>query len=95
LLLLYLGCATYQRSILLQLLVDGCQESLSISSGVSSVSTKEAEGPGGCGSGVSIAEDVDGVREKRSGDNHNGGCRDILGGFYVGLPDLGIIFFSC
>lgn len=34
---------------------------------VSSVSTSDAEGPGGCGSGVFIAEEVDGVGDERSG----------------------------
>jgi len=33
-------------------------------SGVSSVSTRDAEEPGVCGSGVFIAEEVDGVEDK-------------------------------
>jgi hypothetical protein len=59
-------------------------------SGVSSVSTRIAEGPGDCGSGVFIAEEVDGIGDRVSGDNHNGRCRDTLAGTSVGLPDLGL-----
>jgi hypothetical protein len=35
---------------------------------VTSVCTRDAEGPGDCGSGVFIAEEVDGVGGKGSGD---------------------------
>jgi len=35
--------------------------------GVSSISTSDAEGPGDCGSGVFIAEEVDGVGDEGSG----------------------------
>jgi hypothetical protein len=41
---------------------------LSIFSGVSSVSTKDAEGPGNCCSGFFIPKDVDGVGDNGSGD---------------------------
>jgi hypothetical protein len=37
-------------------------------SGVSSVSTRHADGPGNCGSGVFIAEEVERVGDKESGD---------------------------
>jgi len=35
---------------------------------VSAFSTRDAEGPGDCGSGVFIAEEVDGIGEQGSGD---------------------------
>jgi hypothetical protein len=41
----------------------------SVFPGVSSVSTRDAEGPGHCGLGVFIAEEVDGVGDKGSGYN--------------------------
>jgi hypothetical protein len=37
-------------------------------SGVSSVCNRHAEGPGDCGGGVFVAEKVDGVGDKGSGD---------------------------
>ena len=42
----------------------GLSESLSLSSGVSSVPVRDAEGPVCCGSGVLSAEEVDGVGDK-------------------------------
>ena len=81
LLLLCLVCTTNQRSILfgyLHLLVQGHQESSPPCSGASGVvpfvseiplvSTRNAEGPEVCGSGIFIAEGVDGARDKGSGD---------------------------
>jgi hypothetical protein len=65
-----LDCATNQSiafGFLLQLLVWGCQDPL-LFSGVSSISTKDAKGPGHCGSGIFIAEGVDGVGNKESAD---------------------------
>jgi len=70
LLLLDFGCIADQRSIafgyLIHLLVQRHLGSL-LFFGDSSVSTSDAEGPGGCGSGVFIAEEVDGVGDERSG----------------------------
>jgi hypothetical protein len=43
-------------------------QSLSVFSGVSSVSTRHAEEAGNCGSGAFITEEVDGVGEKGLGD---------------------------
>jgi hypothetical protein len=54
--------------ILLQLLVEGCQGPFLCFSGVSSFSTRDAEGLGNCGSGVFIAEEADGVGDKGSGN---------------------------
>ena len=36
---------------------------------ISSISTRQAEGPGECGSGVFIAEEVDGVGDMGLGDS--------------------------
>jgi len=52
---------------------------------VFSDSTRDAEGPGGCGSGVFIPEEV-GVGDRVLADNHNNQCRDTFGGTSVGLP---------
>jgi hypothetical protein len=41
-----------------------------------------------------IAEEVDGVGDKGSGDTTNSQCRDTLGDHYGGLPDLGMFFLT-
>ena len=46
----------------------GISWSHSVFSGISSVCTRHAEGPGECGRGVFVAEEVDGVGDKGSGD---------------------------
>jgi hypothetical protein len=46
----------------------GASGFLSMFSGVSSVFTRDAEGPGNCGSGIFTAEEGDGVGDKWSGD---------------------------
>jgi hypothetical protein len=70
LLLLDFGCVTDQRSTafgyLIHLLVQRHLCPLPFF-GVSSISTSDAEGPGDCGSGVFIAEEVDGVVVEGSG----------------------------
>jgi hypothetical protein len=58
-------------------------------SGVSSVSTRDTEGPGCCGSWVFITEEVDGVGDKGSGDTTMVDVK-TLGGLFKGLPDLGL-----
>jgi hypothetical protein len=46
----------------------GISWSYSVFSGVSSVCNRHAEGPGDCGRGVFVAEEVDGVGDKGLGD---------------------------
>jgi hypothetical protein len=41
-----------------------------------------------------IAEEVDGVRDKGSGDTTKSQCTDTLGDLYGGLPDLEIFFLT-
>jgi hypothetical protein len=88
LLLLYLGCTTNQRSIpfgyLLQLLVQGHQGLICVFWS-SSISTRDAEGPGNCGSGVFVAEEVEVAGDKGSGSTT---CRDTLEGVFGELSRL-------
>jgi len=46
----------------------GISWSYSVFSGVSSVCTRHAKGPGDCRRGVFVADEVDGVGDKGSGD---------------------------
>jgi hypothetical protein len=62
--------------------------SLYIHSGVSSVSTRDAEGPGDCGSAVFIAEEFDGVGEKGQRDTTMVDIATFLEAFCEGFPDL-------
>jgi hypothetical protein len=56
-------------------------------SGVSSVSTRGAEGPGDCGSGVFITEEAEVAGDKGSGNTTS---RDTLGCLFGELPLLGL-----
>jgi hypothetical protein len=56
---------------------------------ISSVSTRNAERAGACGSGVFIAEEV-GVEDKGLGDTTNQ-CRDTLGGLVEHVPQISMI----
>jgi hypothetical protein len=73
----------------LQLLVQGHQDPL-LFSVISSVYTKNAERAGACGSGVFIAEEVDGVEDKGLGDTTNQ-CRDTLGGLVEHVPQISMM----
>jgi hypothetical protein len=57
-------------------------------SGFSSVSTRDAEGPGDCGSGVFTAEEVDGVGKRGTRDTTLVNVVTFLEAFFGGLPDL-------
>jgi hypothetical protein len=74
-----LGLQYYRRSIPSAAGL-GASESISIFSGVSSVSTRDAEGPGDSGSGIFIAEEV-GVGDKWSGDTTTVDVQILLGDF--------------
>jgi hypothetical protein len=63
---------------------------LSLSSGVSSVFTRDAEWPGNCGWAFFIAGEVDGVGAKRSGGTTMVHVETVLKIFFGGLPDLGL-----
>jgi hypothetical protein len=86
---LYWGCKTNQRVIpfgylLWQLVQNNQGPPLCFLS--PSVSIRDDEGPGDCGSGVFIAEEVDGAEGERSGDTTIVSI-DTLGEL---LPNLGL-----
>jgi len=58
---------------------------------VSLVSPRDAEGPGDCQSEVCVAEEVDGVGDRGSGDSI---MVDVETPF-LGAYGLGIIFLNC
>jgi hypothetical protein len=59
----------------------GAPRPLSVFFGVTSVCSRNAEGPGGCGLGILIAEEVDGVGFKGSGYTTMVIVETLLGGF--------------
>jgi hypothetical protein len=91
LLLLYLGCTTYQRYVpfgyLVQLLLEGWQSPV-ICFLISSVTSKEAEGPGDCQWEVPIAAEVNGVGE--SGESITANVQHSWRPFWRTL-DLGLL----
>jgi hypothetical protein len=92
LLLLCSGCTTNQRHIPFNISFSCWFRDIGETFWVLRVfsdSTRDAKGPGDCGSGVFIAEEA-GVGDKESRDSHSNQCRDMLGGTSVGLPFLGL-----
>ena len=64
------------------MLVQGHQGPFLFFSGVSSVSTRYAEGPADCGSGVFIAEEVDEVGEKGLGNTKPVNVQTLVKAFF-------------
>jgi len=68
----------------------GASVSPSVFCGDSSVSTRNAEGTGACGSEVFIAQEVDGVEDKGSEDTTNQ-RRDTLRGLVEHVPQISMV----
>jgi hypothetical protein len=75
LLQLYLGCMSNQRSILFCISpLAACSGALncpSLFSEVSSISSRDAEGPADCGSGICTAEEFGGIGNEGNRRYHN------------------------
>jgi hypothetical protein len=72
----------------------GASGFLSVVSEVPVVSTRDAEGPEDCGSDVFIAEGVDGIGDKGSGDTTTVNVETLFDAFWR-TSTLEIIFLNC
>jgi len=82
-----LHCCRFIGNLVSSAAGSGASGSPSVFSVISSVSTRNAERTGACGSGIFIAEEVDGIEDKGLGDTTNQ-CKDTLGGLVVHAPQI-------
>jgi hypothetical protein len=64
-------------------------------SGVSSLCKKDAEVPGDYWSGFVIADEIDGIGDKKSGPTTIVDSEACLGGLFEGRTDFGVSFLNC